>query len=416
MLTPRITGLKPFHRIALCAFALIVLVPFLTLEIRPDFGEKILGKPYSSLLGKRPPSEQRPLEPKYFAWDTRSQFRPVRQDVENKTSDDLCQAFPKHLLLDIQPVLKTGHGVLENRVRPQLQSVSACLDDLIIVSDVDEGFEGREVIDVIADLPAGFKDNNTQLTVSGYYVQKALAENGTLATVTPKEAGIRGWELDKFKFLPQISRAWRMRPEKRWYVFYEADTYIAWDNMFRLLENFDPDVPLYFGSPSLGHDSWMANGGPGYVLSREAVRRLVKDDFGADGSFVESKLSERWEEEMMLDCCGDSVLGWALHEDAETTLSGLWLMFNPHPLHGVPFSDLYWCQPVISMHKTTTEDMVSLWRWEESRRDDRRPLLYADLVEYLNLTRMAVREDWHNGDWDGYPAPPDSTAHTSFEA
>lgn len=80
-----------------------------------------------------------------------------------------------------------------------------------------------------------------------------------------------------------------MRPEKRWYVFYEDDTYIVWDNMFRLLANFDPDMPWYFGSPSPGaRGLWIANGGPGHVLSWEAIRRVVEDDFDDNSAFAAS--------------------------------------------------------------------------------------------------------------------------------
>ncbi|KAK5688039.1 hypothetical protein LTS10_000017 [Elasticomyces elasticus] len=382
-------------RIALYGLALFAFVTFLVLGWRSELREKLLG--LSSLLSKRPSIHQSDI----FHWDTLSAFRPVRQDIEGKSTEELCKTFPYHLLQSIQPVLKTGHGLLEARLRPQLQSVSACLDTLVIVSDVNEQFEGRQIIDIIADLREGFKDDNEQLVVSGYFVQKAFADNGTLKDVTPTEVGVQGWELDKFKFLPQVSRIWRMRPEKRWYVFFEADTFIVWDNIFRLLSNFNPDVPLYFGSPSPSREgSWMANGGPGYVLSREAARRLVKDDFETNGgAFLGSKLSERWEDEMMGNCCGDSVLGWALHEDG-TLLSGLWPMFNPHPLH--------------AMHKTSAVDMIGLWRWEESRRA-RRPLLYADLPEYLNLTTIPTRDDWNNAGWDGYLAPHD-TAHGSFQA
>ncbi|TKA24591.1 hypothetical protein B0A50_06351 [Salinomyces thailandicus] len=412
-LRARLNALKPLHLAAVCAVALFVLIPWLTFEWHPELGERVVGAS-SRLLGKRPPPETKnPFEPGWYDWRTRSQFQPVRQDVSNMTVDDICRAFPHHLLQDIQPVLKTGHGVLETRVHDQLESVSACLDDLLIFSDIDEIYQGREVIDVIGDLRSGFIEKTAQL--ADYLAQKDLADNGTLAAGNP--AQIKGWALDKFKFLPQISRAWRMRPEKRWYVFFEADTYIVWDNLFRLLANFDPDKPLYFGSPSPGVEgSWMANGGPGYVLSRETVRRLVKHDFDEDGAYAGSKLSERWEDQILHDCCGDSVVGWAVHEDAETILSGLWPMFNPHPLHGIPFSKLYWCQPVISLHKTLPAAQSDLWRWEEHRRQADRPLLYADLAEYLNLTETETRADWDNADFDGYPAPHETDAHDSFEA
>nr|POE71926.1 glycoprotein-n-acetylgalactosamine 3-beta-galactosyltransferase 1 [Quercus suber] len=395
--------------------AFVVFVPYLAIRLHPVIGEKIPSIP--ALLGHAPPppsNTEEPDELDFFDWNTRSQFRPVKQNVEGKSIDDLCRAFPKHLLRDIQPVIKTGHGVLETRLRPHLHSNSACLDDVLIFSDVDEEFDGFQIIDVIADLHPEFMRNNSQL--ADYLTQKALADQGLLQP--GNSAHIQGWEQDKFKFLPSVSRAWQMRPEKRWYVFFEGDTFVVWDNLFRLLENFDPDLPWYFGSPSPAIEgSWMANGGPGYVLSREVVRRLVKDDFDDKGVSVGSALSRRWEDLILHDCCGDSVLGWAVHEDARTNLSGLWPMFNPHPLHGVPFSDLYWCQPVITMHKTRVEDMASLSRWEESRRDPSRPLLYADLAVYLNLKSVAARSDWDNSDWDGYSDDnPESPAHSSFDA
>lgn len=379
------------------------------------YGEPLLGYTNDRIPTTTFPVENEPSEPEseFYDWHTRSQFRPVNQKVTGKSTRDFCDAFPKDLLRDIQPVLKTGHGVLGTRVKTHLESVSACLDNsLLIFSDLDAEIGDYQVIDVLADLRSDFVRGNDQL--ESYVVQKELADNGTLHTEAASR--IKGWQTDKFKFLPQVSRAWRMRPERRWYVFYEDDTYIVWDNMFRLLTNFDPDMPWYFGSPSPGaRGFWMANGGPGYVLSREAVRRLVKDDFDSNGAFLSSALSRRWEDQMMHDCCGDSVLGLALHEDAQTSLSGLFPMFQPHPLHGIPLSDTYWCQPVISMHKTFAGDMLSLRLWEESRRAMQRPLLFADLVDFLNLTKVAARQDWTDSDFGGYKAPADG-AHASLDA
>lgn len=84
--------------------------------------------------------------------------------------------------------------------------------------------------------------------------------------------GVEGWKTDKSKFLPSISRAWRMAPENRWFVFYEGDTHVVWDTAFRMMANFDADVPHYFGSPSPSRNgTWFANGGPGYIISRGAI-------------------------------------------------------------------------------------------------------------------------------------------------
>ena len=389
---------------------------------RPEYGASLLGSsndqdtlsPVMTKNGEEMHSVPDPEpEPEFYDWHTRSQFRPVNQDVAGKSVQDFCNAYPKDLLRDIQPVLKSGHGVLRSRVKTHLESVSACLDDhLLIFSDVDEEIGGYQVIDVLADLRTEFVTGNDQL--EDYVLQKQLADNDTLHSEAISK--VKGWQSDKFKFLPQVSRSWRMRPEKRWYVFYEDDTYIVWDNMFRLLTNYDPDLPWYFGSPSPGaRGLWMANGGPGYVLSREAVRRLVQGDFDTNGAFAGSLLAQRWEDQIMHDCCGDSILGLALQEDAQTNLSGMFPMFQPHPLHGIPLSDSYWCQPVITMHKTFADDMVSLRRWEEGKRTMQRPLLFADLVNYLNLTQVSHRDDWTNGDFNGYRAPSDS-AHASFDA
>ena len=146
------------------------------------------------------------------------------------------------------------------------RSVSACLDsNLLISSDLDTKVDDCQVIDVLSDIRADFVHGDDQ----SYVLQKELAQNGTLGSEATSR--VKGWKTDKSKFLPPVSRAWRMCSEKRWYDFYEDDTYTVWDDMFRLLADFDLEMPWYFGFPSPGaRGFWMANGGPGYVLSREA--------------------------------------------------------------------------------------------------------------------------------------------------
>jgi hypothetical protein len=151
-------------------------------------------------------------------------------------------------------------------------------------------------------------------------------------------------------------------------------SYVFWDNAFRFLQTFDPDAPLYMGSPSPGrHDvkqdirTWFANGGPGFVLSRGAMKALLVRKTTPYGQYVEPPAAEKWLPMLRDDCCGDSVTGWALW-NVSVPLRGYWPLFNPHPLHSIPFSDRYWCQPVMTLHKTRPEDMVNVWRWEFAQR------------------------------------------------
>lgn len=153
-----------------------------------------------------------------------------------------------------------------------------------------------------------------------------------------------------------------------------SDSYVFWDNAFRFLQTFDPDQPIYMGSPSPGRfdskrniKTWFANGGPGYVLSRAAIKALLHRETSPHGQYIDPPLTEKWLPLLRGECCGDSVVGWTLW-NASIALQGYWPMFNPHPLHGIPYSDRYWCQPVLTLHKTSPKDMVDVWRWEFGQR------------------------------------------------
>lgn len=188
----------------------------------------------------------------FYQWRTSTSYELIANSTD-LTQEELCRHFPKHRLSEIQPILKTGHQVTD-RVRQSLQSTSACLDNILIFSDFDEKVGGHSVIDVIGDIDEQLLRSDNQ-TLSYFDLQEAAVNNADGAALE----AVEGWKLDKFKFLPGISRAWKSAPEKSWYVFYEGDTYIAWDTVFRLLENFDADGEHYFGSPSPGRDeTWFA--------------------------------------------------------------------------------------------------------------------------------------------------------------
>lgn len=245
---------------------------------------------------------------------------------------------------------------MQARLRTHLRTISACLTNLLIFSDSAETFEGHDIIDVIADLPE-------------HLTRKAKAlkawRNGALAADTATEP--EGWGADKFKFLPELTRAWRMRPDMKWYVFFEDDTYVAWDNVFRFLGHFDPDQLLYFGSPTAGNEgTWWANGGPGFILSRGAMRKFL--DVDVDPDFGLRRTEEHWAV-LNEDCCGDSTLGWALWW-SNITIRGVHPMFHSQFAHEVTYKEGYWCQPVMSMHSHgQMTEMADLWAWEWENRE-----------------------------------------------
>lgn len=369
--------------------------------------------------------------PDYFS--TTSSFSPAVVDhPSSKSIDELCVTFPKHLLKTIQPVLKMGHSENGAKVEAQFQSVSACFEkeDLLIFSDLGETINGRYVIDILADLPASYYIDNPDWT--NYVWLKEMKANGTLDSDAAAMKRINGWILDKYKFLPMVERAWKTKPGKAFYIFFETDTlvqtcpsiiftdfnsYIFWDNMFRFLQTFDPDEAIYMGSPSPGREqeredrdnikTFFANGGPGFVLSRGAIKALLHRRVDANEQYIELPLTEKWLPNLRGECCGDSAIGWALW-NISIPLQGYWPMFNPHPLHGIPFSDLYWCQPPLTLHKTKPEDMKNLWKWEFGQRELGRPLLYADLWRFHHPGQPSYIDNWDNGSWDGWDAPEDA--------
>jgi hypothetical protein len=92
---------------------------------------------------------------------------------------DLCNVFPEYTLCNIQLVLKSGNGLLKERLRPHLEGVSACLgDDLLIVSDVDLEIVDCVVIDVLSDLRPKFVRHDRQ--PGSYVIRKRLAGNDRL--------------------------------------------------------------------------------------------------------------------------------------------------------------------------------------------------------------------------------------------
>ncbi|KAH8690280.1 hypothetical protein BGW36DRAFT_433230 [Talaromyces proteolyticus] len=154
-----------------------------------------------------------------------------------------------------------------------------------------------------------------------------------------------------------------------------------------------------------GKKTYFAYGGTGILLSNPAIKKFVhRTRDHVHGNFTEPSITEKWAQLAKDDCCGDSVLGFALANQG-IFLSGLYPMFNPHPLHGIPFGPSakpYWCQPGLTLHKS----------WPRAL-----PVLYADIVDYLSLANITEeRQHWQNSDWAGFEEGPESPVNIDTSA
>lgn len=143
-----------------------------------------------------------------------------------------------------------------------------------------------------------------------------------------------------------------------------------WDPLFRYLQTKDPEIPLYMGSPSPGRQdefergTWFANGGPGYVLSRGAIKKLLHRESDETGQYIDPPFTEKWRSLLPdTECCGDSVLGFVMWLN-QVEMQALYPMFTQHLFHSLPYDAMRWCTPIFTLHKTTAQQMRDLFRFE----------------------------------------------------
>ncbi|KAI1868771.1 hypothetical protein JX265_006750 [Neoarthrinium moseri] len=341
-------------------------------------------------------------ESRYYSRKTPPFFPPLKSPppTTHKTkAAELCAGFPTHLKDSIQVVLKTGAGE-SAKTKAHISTVTSCINNLLIFSDLEEQVQGHRFIDVLADLPASYNDSPDFAT---YSAQKQAHSEGNAIGYSSD-----GWKLDRFKFLPMVDKAYEMRPDAEWYVFIEADVYYFWDTLFRLLHQLDPSKMHYMGSPAPGADgNFFAYGGAGFVLSRGLMQQLVGDS---------TRLSILYEEYVKNDCCGDAALGYAIMNKTGERLQALYPTFAGDELIGLKVDAERWCIPLLALHRVSPEQMTSLWEWERTRPYDQYPLTHSTILDF---TFSSISDSPTRASWDNYSPdvqPDGSHAHTSASA
>lgn len=298
--------------------------------------------------------------------------------VQPDNTSSPCRALPG--IEDVLVVLKTGITESQDKVPVHVRTTLRCIPHKLIVSDFEEDVEGMRTLDVFRNVSETLYLNQdfdlyNRAQVGG---RDALTdtdhkkvENGPTGMMDNP-----GWKLDKWKFLPMIQEARAYRPDAKWYVFLEADTYPIWPNLLGWLENFDSAKKLYLGNQMQIASHTFAHGGSGFVLSNAAIHAVA--DYHA-------KNMAHWEEVTDREWAGDCVLGMALAE-AGIGLTWSWPHVTTQSVWeqdalGEGFGKKLWCYPPFTFHHMTPSDVELMYEFGQK--------WFANVSTSTSLTELA---------------------------
>ncbi|KEF55190.1 uncharacterized protein A1O9_08844 [Exophiala aquamarina CBS 119918] len=288
-------------------------------------------------------------------------------------------------------IVKTGATEAFARLPQQLLTLAECVPNFMVFSDMAQDMGDFHIYDALDEVGKEYKENHEDFKFYNQ-VHTAHAAHGDVSVLGSE----KGWNLDKWKNIPMLHKAYTVYPNADWYMTIDADTYLGWTNLLLLLNKMDPEEPLYAGCVYWHGPTAFAQGGTGYLLSKASVKK-----------FEEIRTPEKiadWEKETSTICCGDVMLGVAMGH-AGVSVSGAWPMFQVDPPSGLTWSDAYWCKPAITWHHSPTFEVEALWdfekEWLNKTWDDEDPgsvpYLYRDAFEYFVepiITEEKV--DWDN--------------------
>jgi hypothetical protein len=302
-------------------------------------------------------------------------------------------------------VLRTG-ATEHSKLPVHMSTTLRCPPHSVVYSDFAETIFGQQVHDVLANTSASLRAS----PAFEYYRHLQAHSPSDLETAHTGSGPTGwlenpGWALDKYKFLPMVDAALRLRPQAQWFVFIEADTYLSWLNLVSYLSLLPQDQALYIGHPFTIGDVFFAHGGSGFVLSAPAAR-AVSTHVRANADAYEAYTAQNW--------AGDMGLGKAL-ADAGVGLTWGWPVFQGEPVGALERNASKggrraWCFAHGTYHHMRAREIRDLWGFEQAwAREGRGVLRHRDVFEHYVVPRLeAQREGWDNLCLDPQPVHVES--------
>jgi hypothetical protein len=320
--------------------------------------------------------------------------RSISSESKQNTAELICPQAS--ITDDILVVLRTGATEALEKLPVHFDTTLRCVPDYIIYSDYEEEIQGHKIHDVLSEV-----SDNLKRSAPEFKLYEKLKNGGRSSLMHTEHLGSGpsgspenpSWKLDKFKFLPMVDRAFRHRPDTKWFVFVEADTYLMWANLVAYLGKLDVSKELYIGKHMFIGDVLFAHGGSGFALSAAAMRK-VTENWRDNIDEYDQYTTENW--------AGDMVLGKVLR-DVGVQLFWAFPHFQGDPVSALDHNVLKverrpWCYAPITYHHMRGPDVRQLWDFEQAWQRERKGALSHRVVfkEFI-LPRLATRHDnWDN--------------------
>jgi hypothetical protein len=332
------------------------------------------------------------------------------QSSSYASEDFICPQ--SELANDVLVVLRTGATESREKLPVHFRTTLRCVPHFLIVSDMNEEIEGVDVHDVLNGVSAQTKKESEDFKLYHHlqeHGRRGLPEQKVITAMSGSSKGDylqtdkEGWKLDKWKFLPMMDHAYARKPDAKWFVFIEADTYMGWNNLLDYLNKFDDTKSYYIGKHLYINDVEFGYGGAGFVLSNPAMHKVIEQ---------RSEHVSEYEDFTKTHWVGDCALGKVL-EDVKVPLHRAFPHFQGDSPASVDpaitkIDRNLWCFPTITYHHVSPAEIEELWHFEQdwySRHDI--TLRHRDV--FMELVRPKIASSISA--WDNLAADKEYNAH-----
>jgi len=275
-------------------------------------------------------------------------------------------------------IVKTSKSSLYAHVPTQLENLLACVPHHAIFSD-HSGFIGNYTVhDCLDEIPSTVKEKHEEF--KDYELQKQIR----LDEVSKN--------LDRWTWLPMVYKAYKLQPDRRFYLVIEPDTAVSWTNLLQWVSRLDSRIPYYAGAPLLLGTTKFVQRSSGILLSNAALRKFAK--------VYDEMYESEWQARVAGESLGDVVLATAM-ADSQVELYGAHPLLQANTPESVSWDRKYWCVPAVSFHRMAKEQLTDAWNLQKNWTEDmgwEEPYLhrdaYLDSVEPLLVDR---KDEWDNG-------------------